>query len=82
MMKLTSKQLARRKWNSFERYPSQGIDVYIKCHNVKLKVDRFAMVENFNTVTFNAREIFRIEPKDKNKYEFYWLAADSANKKD
>lgn len=61
------------KWNSFERYPEQGTDVYLHCYCAEHNLHRFLKIKNFNAVCFNCKNLITDYPDS--QWEYSWLPA-------
>ncbi len=67
-------------FHSFEKYPEQHTNVYIKCDGMDMKtreyVYRFIRVNKFNAATFDPKEVKKILNNDDVDWNFSWLPAD------
>jgi len=67
-------------FHSFEKYPEQNTDIYIKCDGMDMGtreyVYKFIRVNKFNAATFDPKEVKKILNNDDVDWNFSWLPAD------
>lgn len=71
--------LASLRWNSFDRYPPQGEEVYIYFKNDSRNLHKFFKVAWFNAVSFDIRGLISRLP-DVERWEIKWLPANKIAK--
>lgn len=67
-------------FHSFEKYPEQNTDIYIKCDGMDMGtreyVYKFIRVNKFNAATFDPKEVKKILNNNDVDWNFSWLPAD------
>lgn len=61
-------------WNTFARYPEQGMNIWLHCFTAGGTLYRFIKVENFNSACFDTGHIIQDLPAH-HKWMFSWLPA-------
>lgn len=67
------------EWNSFDRYPGQGEDIYVYVHSVDGLSHRFVEIKNFNAVNFSPLNLIHSK-NDNCRWMFSWLPSEEARK--
>lgn len=65
-------------WNTFAKYPEQGMDIWLHCSTVGKTTHRFVKIENFNSACFDTGQIIKDLPSS-HRWIFSWLPASSVD---
>ena len=62
------------EWNTFDRYPDQGSDIFIHCFTEDDSIHKFVKLRQFNGVCFDFKMIINSFPNNQ-RWRFTWLPA-------